>query len=261
MQQHSVGFTIGFAAAVCAVCSVFVSAAAVGLKERQEENKVLDRREKVLQVAGLVSPDAKPGREEIRRLFEEKVRPRVVDLKTGEYAEDVDPNQYDQHKALSDPAASIPAPPNLAQVARLPNKALVYQVMEDGKMKFLILPVEGKGLWSTLYGYLALSADLDTIAGITFYEHGETPGLGGEIDNPTWKARWPGRKAFGKDGEVEIQVIKGTAGPPAKDPFHVDGLAGATITSRGVTNLLHLWLGENGFGPYLERLRNQEGTS
>jgi Na+-transporting NADH:ubiquinone oxidoreductase subunit C len=120
----------------------------------------------------------------------------------------------------------------------------------------LVLPVEGKGLWSTLYGFLALDADLNTIRGLTFYQHGETPGLGGEVDNRTWKALWPGRKAY-KDDVPVIAVVRGRAGPPSEDPYKVDGLSGATITSRGVTHLVQFWLGENGFEPYIDRLRKE----
>jgi len=125
--------------------------------------------------------------------------------------------------------------------------------MKDGAVEKMILPIEGKGLWSTLYGFLALDADARTIRGITFYQHGETPGLGGEVDNPGWKARWAGRQAFDEQGEVRIEVLKKEAGPPEEDPYHVDGLSGATITSRGVNELVRFWLGPNGFKPYIER--------
>ena len=127
-------------------------------------------------------------------------------------------------------------------------------------MTSLILPIEGKGLWSTLYGFIALAPDTTTIQGITFYEHGETPGLGGEVDNPTWKALWVGRRAYDDDWQPAIEVMKGFAGPAAEDPNRVDGLSGSTLTARGVTNLVQFWLGENGFDPFLERLR-AEGSS
>jgi Na+-transporting NADH:ubiquinone oxidoreductase subunit C len=120
----------------------------------------------------------------------------------------------------------------------------------------LVLPIQGLGLWSTLYGFLAIDADGNTIRGITYYQHAETPGLGGEVDNPRWKSLWPGRKIY-DDGEPAIQVIKGAAGPPAQDPYRVDGLSGATLTSNGVTFMLEFWLGPNGFGPYLDRLREE----
>ena len=123
----------------------------------------------------------------------------------------------------------------------------------------MILPVEGLGLWSTLYGFLAVDADLETIRGLTFYEHAETPGLGGEVDNPRWKSLWPGRRTT-VDGEPRIEVIRGRAGPPGEDPYRVDGLSGAAITGRGVTNLLRFWLSDEGFRPYLTRL-SVEGDS
>jgi Na+-transporting NADH:ubiquinone oxidoreductase subunit C len=123
----------------------------------------------------------------------------------------------------------------------------------------LILPIEGMGLWSTLRGYIALDHDANTIRGITYYEQGETAGLGGEVDNPRWKALWPGRKAFDSRWRPVIGVKKGAAGPPETDPHQVDGLAGATLTSNGVTNMLRFWLGENGFGPFLAQYRAQEG--
>ncbi|MBH23011.1 MAG: Na(+)-translocating NADH-quinone reductase subunit C [Myxococcales bacterium] len=259
-MRRSTTYIIGFAAAVCLVCSVIVSGAAVSLKDRQEANKVLDRQKKVLGVAGLMKEGEELKPAEVTQLFKDKIVPRVVTLKTGEYADGVDATTFDQRKMRSDPATSTKAPPNDAKVLRVPNNALVYHVMEGEKVKLLILPIEGKGLWSTLYGYLAVQPDLNTISGITFYEHAETPGLGGEVDNPRWKSLWPGRKIYGPEGDtVKIEVIKGQAGPVESDPNRVDGLSGATITSRGVTYLVRFWLGENGFGPYLKNFKTTQG--
>ena len=132
---------------------------------------------------------------------------------------------------------------------------MVYRVVQDGEFKAVIVPISGQGLWSTLYGYIALAADTQTVVGITFYEHKETPGLGGEVDNPRWKRLWKGRKVYDGRGRPLINVKKGVAGPPETDPYNVDGLSGATITSRGVGNLVRFWLGEDGFGPYLTAAR------
>lgn len=252
--------TIGFAAAVCVVCSIFVASSAVALKDRQEENRVLDLRSKVLLVADLAEPGVALDRDVVNQRFEENLTATVVTLETGERS-DVDPLTFNQRAATQDPDLSEVAPANPAKVSRLPDQALIYELVEDGDVQRLILPVQGYGLWSTLYGFVALSGDLETIQGITFYEHGETAGLGGEVDNPRWQALWPGRKAFDDSWEPQIEVIKGNAGPPDADPFRVDGLAGATLTSRGVTNLLHFWLGENGFGPFLDRYRAERGIS
>jgi Na+-transporting NADH:ubiquinone oxidoreductase subunit C len=253
--------TILFAGAVCIVCSIFVASSAVALRDRQEENRLLDLRSKVLLVADLAEPRERIAREEINRRFEENLTARVIDLATGEYADEIDPVSFDQRAATQDPARSEIAPSNAAKVSRLPHHALVYQLLDGDQVQRLILPIQGYGLWSTLYGFIALSADLQTIEGITFYEHGETAGLGGEVDNPNWQALWPGRQAFDENWQPRIQVIKGVAGSPERDPYRVDGLAGATITSRGVTNLVHFWLGEQGFGPYLERFRAEGGIT
>jgi Na+-transporting NADH:ubiquinone oxidoreductase subunit C len=147
-------------------------------------------------------------------------------------------------------------------VFRLPNNALVYHVLKDGKTDMLILPIEGYGLWSVLYGYLALDDDANTIKGITFYQHAETPGLGGEVDNPKWKAGCgPGRKIYDDTGKVALSVIKGQAGPAQSAPHRVDGLSGATITSNGVTNTIQFWFGPSGFGPYLKHFQKSQGRS
>jgi Na+-transporting NADH:ubiquinone oxidoreductase subunit C len=136
---------------------------------------------------------------------------------------------------------------------------LVYEISRDGRWEQVVLPVSGPGLWSTLYGYLALDVDGTTVRGLAFYEHGETPGLGGEVDNPKWRALWSGRRVFGDHGEVLIEVIKGRAGSPEDDPHRVDGLSGATMTSRGVSDLVRHWVGEHGYGIYLGRLRRGGG--
>jgi len=172
-------------------------------------------------VAGLLEEGQKATTEEVGRLFEENIRTRIVDLTTGEYDDSVDAATYDQRKASKDPSTSRAAPANNAGVSRLPALALVYQRVEDDEVQSLILPIEGKGLWSTLYGYLALATDTTTIEGITFYEHGETPGLGGEIDNPSWKSVWIGRQAFDENWQPAVEVIKGFAGP-----CHPDGAWG-----------------------------------
>ena len=260
-MQHSVGYTILFAGAVCVVCAILVSTSAVSLADLQDANALLDKRKNVLLAAGLIEAGQKVTAEDVEKLFE-NIEAVAVDLETGEVAPDVDVVAYDQQKAKMDPATSREAPPNAAVIKRVPNHAIVYHVLDaQGQVEMLVLPIEGYGLWSTLYGFLALDADTKTIRGITYYDHGETPGLGGEVDNNRWKSLWPGRIAFDENGDVVIEVIKGQAGPPSSDPHRVDGLAGATITSRGVTHMLRFWLGENGFEAYLESFRKGRQVS
>lgn len=251
-------YIILFSMAVCTVCAIFVSVSAVGLASRQDANEVLDMQKNVLEAAGVKAPDQQMSRKEIAAAFE-NVRPVVIDTKTGETVDDVNPETFDQQKAAKDPATSHAVPPNPSLISRVPDRAKVYEVRDaSGKLEMVVLPIEGYGLWGTLYGFLALDGDLNTIRGITYYKHKETPGLGGEVDNARWKSLWDGRKAFGPSGDVRIHVIKGLAGPPSEAPYKVDGLAGATLTSRGVTNMLHFWLGEQGFGPFLDKLRGGE---
>jgi Na+-transporting NADH:ubiquinone oxidoreductase subunit C len=257
-MQRSALYTILFAATVCLVCAVFVASSAVSLRERQERNAYLDKQRNVLIAAGLAREGDVLTREEIEARFG-PVRSVVVDLETGKELPEVDPATFDPKKVAGDPKTSRPAPPNNAGLDRIPTQALIYRLEENGELKLLILPIEGKGLWSTLYGFIALDEDLETIQGITFYEHKETPGLGGEVDNPRWKSLWTGRRAFDDRFEPKIQVIRGQAGPPQEDPYSVDGLSGATMTSRGVTNLVRFWLGEEGLGVYLEKLREEAG--
>jgi len=259
MQQHSNAYIIGFAAAVCLVCSIVVSSTAVVLRPRQVMNKELDRQKQVLIVAGLMEVSESIEAAEVQRLFDESIVARAVDLSTGAYDDSLDTNAYDQRKATRDPALSKPADPNPAGIRRLPYKAVVYQKVVDGEVEMLILPIEGAGLWSTLYGFIALASDTTPIEAITYFQPGETPGLGGEVDNPSWKALWSGRQAFDDNGEIAIEVIKGNAGPPADDPYRVDGISGATITARAVSHLVQFWLADDGFGPYLDHFRADEG--
>ncbi len=257
-MQYSSKYIIGFAAAVCLVCGIFVASAAVALKSKQVLNAELDQKQKVLNVAGLLQEGQSASAAEVDQLFTDNITARVIDLESGDYVE-VEPESFDQLKATADPATSEVAPANPAGVPRVPKQAKVFHVMSGDKISAIILPVHGKGLWSTMYGYIALAPDGNTIKGLTFYQHGETPGLGGEVDNPRWKGLWPGRKVY-EDGKTEIMVIKGQAGPPAVDPYKVDGLSGATITGRGVGYLLRFWLGENGFKPYIDKFREERAS-
>lgn len=256
-RQFSVLYNLLFSAAICGVCAVFVSSAAVTLEERQDVNKLLDKKKNVLQAAGLMEAKEKIPAAEVEQRFAQ-FRPVVIDLATGEEVPDIDPSTFDQRKAKKDPARSREAPPNRSLVKRLPYHALVFEKFDQaGELEMVIIPVEGYGLWSTLYGFLALDTDTRTVRGLAYYDHAETPGLGGEVENPRWKSKWPGRKALDESYEPAIEVIKGPAGPPEDDPYRVDGLSGATITARGVTNMMELWLGEEGFAPYLAKVRQR----
>ncbi|MBS1199695.1 MAG: NADH:ubiquinone oxidoreductase, subunit [Proteobacteria bacterium] len=240
--------------AVCVVCSVLVSSAAVVLAPIQHENALKVRQRQILLAAGLLDPSRDPVGQ-----FSQ-VTPRMVDLRTGDYVEAGDPVDFDVAAESRAPGSSqaVPDEADVAKVRRRPDAMPVYLIERQGRVETVVLPVHGYGLWSTMYGFLALEGDGRTVKGITFYQHGETPGLGSEIDNPAWQARWVGKQALAADGSVLLRVVKGE--PRGEGIEHqVDGLAGATLTARGVENLVHYWLGEQGFGPYLARLRAASG--
>lgn len=248
--------TILVALVLCIVCSLVVATAAVMLRPAQQANQDLDRKRNILAAAGLLEPG-----KSIDELFAQ-VETRIVDLRTGEFTDAVDPASYDQRKASRDPnlSRSLSDAEDIAGIGSQEYFAEVYLVQGDDGARFdtVILPVRGYGLWSTLHGFIALESDLNTIAGFGFYEHAETPGLGGEVDNPDWIAQWHGKKVY-QDGEAAIRVIKGSVGPGAREAeYKVDGLSGATLTSRGVTNLLQFWMGEQGFKPFLDNLKARE---
>jgi len=256
-MQRSVGYIIMFATLVCVVCAVLVSSANVGLKDRQLENQALDKQRSILMAAGLAAAGEDLDRDEVQRRFE-TVKPVVVDLQTNQVVEDapINVDTFSESKAAGSPDLGYVAPENGAGISRLSKYQVVYHVMnDDGGVRMVVIPIKGYGLWSTLYGFLALDSDTTTIRGITYYQHGETPGLGGEVDNPRWKALWNGRKAYDENWNPDITVIKGQAGPASSDPHRVDGLSGATLTSRGVSNMMQFWLGEKGWGPYLKAFR------
>ncbi len=251
LPNDSVKKTLFVALALCLVCSVLVSGAAVVLKPLQEQNKALDKKKNILEIAGLMQQG-----KSVDELFSQ-IEMRVIDMTTGEYMTDIDAAKYDQRKASNDPKQNIQLnkEEDIAGIKRRAKYTSVYLVKDGENVKSIILPVHGYGLWSTLYGFLALENDAKTVVGLGFYEHAETPGLGGEVDNPEWRKKWIGKQVYNDAGDVVIKVIKGAVNsntPEAENK--VDGLSGATLTSRGVENMLHYWLGKLGYTKYLANI-------
>lgn len=251
-NNDTIGKTITVTVLLCVVCSVIVSAAAVLLKPKQIANKDLDRKSNILAAAGI--SDASKSVDE---LFAQ-ITTKYVDLETGKFTTDV-PAKYDAKKAAKDPqlGKALAKDVDIASIKYQAKVMPVYMVEKEGKVEKVILPVHGYGLWSTLYGFIALEGDLNTVVGFGFYSHAETPGLGGEVDNPNWKSLWPGKEVYPAGSmEPALGLVKGTvdqANPNAK--HQVDGLAGATLTANGVTNLVQFWMGANGYAPFLSNLK------
>ncbi|GLO61662.1 Na(+)-translocating NADH-quinone reductase subunit C [Vibrio sp. MACH09] len=251
-NNDSIKKTLFVVIALSLVCSVVVSAAAVFLRDKQQANAVLDKQSNIVEVAGLTGKEGS-----IPELFAQYIEPRLVDFATGDFV-DGDAATYDQRKAAKetkgDVSIKLSSDEDTAKIIRRANTGLVYLVKEDDKISKIILPVHGNGLWSMMYAFVAVETDGNTVAGITYYEQGETPGLGGEIENPRWRGQFVGKKLFDDEDKPAIEIVKG--GAPAGSMHGVDGLSGATLTANGVQNTFDFWLGDMGFGPFLAKVRD-----
>ncbi|MDN3378934.1 MULTISPECIES: Na(+)-translocating NADH-quinone reductase subunit C [unclassified Pseudoalteromonas] len=241
-NNESIGKTLTVVVALCLVCAIIVSFASVQLRPLQQANKTQDIQKNILAAAGI---DAV---ENISDTFNSKIEARVVNMETGEFV-DVDPNSFDFEKSKFDQNISKSLKEkgvkDIAGIQRMTDNSPVYiSKKADGSTDAIILPIQGYGLWGVMYGFLALESDGETVKDINFYKHNETPGLGGEIQNPQWTASWNGK-------ELPINIVKSGA----KNEHQIDGLSGATLTSNGVDHAVDFWTGENGFGPFLARVR------
>lgn len=247
-KKESIGKTVGVVVAVCLVCSIVVAGSAVGLRKLQVTNAELDKKTNILTAAGLLETGM--SSKEVQSVFESRVEQRFVDLDSGDFVDAPSAN-YDMYKAAKVTATStkVTEGSNVG-FQRRPNVASVYLVKDDSnKVTRVILPVHGSGLWDLMYGFLAVDSDGHTVKELIYYQQKETPGLGGEVQNPAWQAKWDGKQLY-ENGEVAIQVKK-NANP--NNTHSVDALSGATLTSNGVQNTIRYWVGEQGFGPFLKK--------
>ncbi len=259
-SRESTRKTLLVAFCLCVACSIVVSSTAVILKPRQDENLLLDRNKNILSAAGMFDADV-DGNDVVAERFAEFTT-RVIDLQAEEWLDEaalaelgIDVASYDQRAVINDPrySAPVPADEDIANIKRRVNYPLVYIREENGTIDTIVLPVNGYGLWGIMYGFLALEGDANTVRGLAFYELKETPGLGAEVRNPRWTALWPGKRVYDESGDVGLRVVKGAG----SGNYQIDGLSGATLTSRGVDNLIQYWLGDSGYGPVLRRLGEQ----
>lgn len=264
--KDSIANTFLVSIVLCVVCSLLVSGAAVALKPMQERNKLLDRQRNILEAAGLAEDAGALSGKQVEELFDTRVERRLVDLSTGQYVSDPE-ESYDPRKAAKDSKRNTAIVSEFdIGLANRETETWVYLIAgENDQVEKVVLPVYGMGLWSTLYGYVALDSDFRTITGLTYYEHAETPGLGGEVENPAWKSKWVGKKIWTEgepaaDENLRVGVAKG-APTSANQKYMVDGLSGATITSRGVDSMLKYWFSDQGFGPYLKQLASAQGVA
>jgi len=239
-DRDSISNTLIIAVGLSLVCSIIVSSAAIVLKPVQVQNEERFRQQIILDVAGLMEPGG-----DINALFE-AIEPRTVDLETGKYVDDVD----------MELTVAIPDDLDVAGIGQRSQYVPVYLVKDGDKLEQIILPVYGKGLWSTMLGYLAVAPDGNTIKGLRFYSHAETPGLGDQMDKEPWRALWVDKQVYGSGDEPEIRVVRGPVPAGAANPQHlIDGMSGATLTGNGISGLVRYWTGPHGFGPYLKNFR------
>lgn len=255
-KNETLGKTLFVVIALCLVCAIIVAGSAVGLKPLQQKNAALDMQRNVLDAAGLLQADT-----DVIAVFEQRVQTRLVDLTTLQYVDQVDgknATDYNPITVAKKPGlgTKLAKAEDTAGIGARENVTKLYFINDsNGDLETLVVFIRGYGLWGTMYGLLALEPDLNTIKGLNFYEHMETPGLGGEIQNPNWVAGWQGKQLYGDDmSTVQIDVTKNVTDPA----HHVDALSGATLTSNGVENTFQYWFSDKAYGPLLEKIRQGE---
>lgn len=256
MDNNSIGKTLIVIVLLCGVCSIIVSAMAISLRPLQQANAEAEINRGVLDVSGLY----RSGADEAELL--ELVENRIVDLSTGRFVDTIAPEDFDLQRVFIDPNLTrvLSAQEDIASIGRLPKYMKVSLIRQDERLMRIVLPVYGYGLWSTLYGFIALNSDANTVYGLKFYQHKETPGLGGRVDSPAWRAQWRGKRIY--DDTKKPQLTVGKCRPIANkaEDYQLDGLSGATLTACGVDNIIRFWFGEQGYGRFLElRPFDEEG--
>ncbi len=226
-MRHNNLYTFIFITIVTIICAGLLSAAAFFLKEKQQVNIEVDMKKNILKAVNLM-PDSKISQEEVLKKYKKNIKSFVVNhlgnvviIQDGLSVEDIDPEKEET---------------KLEKDRRYP----VYVKMNGSKISSYCIPIIGKGLWSTMFGYLALESDVNTILGMTFYKQAETPGLGSEVEADSFQQKFVGKKIWNSTGElVSIKILKLEPEANSKNLIHeVEGISGATKTSEGVMNLL-----------------------
>lgn len=265
LNKNSVVYVIGFVGLVALVCSLIISTVAVSLKQRQEDQKAINFQKSVLEVAKIQVEN-----NDIIKTYNDNVEVRYVDLNKGKWATESDVkaigNNYADVLLVSKYRKYVAQLPSKDNIAGLKNNEYawiqpVYLIKDKGQVSQVILPFYGNGLWSVMYGLLAIEPNGNTVKNIIYYQQGETPGLGGEVENPNFTKQFEGKQIYNLEGSqptTPLLQLEKNASP--SDKYHVNALTGATLTSNGVSNQLQFWLGDKGFGKFLHNLRMGEVT-
>ena len=263
LNKDSVFGTLVIISCFCLVCSVLVSSAVVVLEPYKAAAVANNRQINILNVSGFELKGS------VAKTYAAHIEPRLLDVEKGVLltADEVkaqnikDVDGYDFAALSKKPGVSvkIEKAKDTAGIGSRAKLMPVYLSQDDaGKVQRVILPFYGQALWSTVYGYVAIDpVDGNTVKGVTFYQHGETPGLGGEIENPRWQALWVNKKINNESGEYKFRISKNADHTGAGKDFDVDALSGATLTSRGVNDFTAYWLSD-AYKPFLEKLGKGE---
>lgn len=222
--MHSTRYIITFVAVLTMVVALVLSLLATGLKPVHDRNEAIYNKKAILSAINsyLEEKPAAMSADQVQKIFDDQIEQVVVDMK-GNVIDGLKAENIDMAQERKKPEAD----------RRLP--VYIYSSPEG---KVYIVSVRGSGLWDEIWGSLALKDDFSTVVGATFDHKGETPGLGAEIkDNPKFPQQFIGKHIYDEGGDyVSIDVVKGGI----KQPSHqVDAISGATITSNGVTEMLH----------------------
>lgn len=216
-----------FAAVMCLVCSILLTAASSGLKDFQQKNIALDKQKNILKSVGLIHAEKAYSSEHIEKLYADN----ISSLWTDEEGKIIQENRRT--------SKSLP----------------IYLYKQKDVVESYIIPVESRGLWGKIFGYLAVKNDGSTISGFTVYKHSETPGLGGEIEKQWFQKNFEGKKIIDQGGGfVSVSIAKGAAASKDKQDHLVDGISGATLTGKFLSAGLKEILLE--YEPVAVRFRN-----
>ena len=252
MGEQKKAFIVGLLTAL--ICSVLVSGSVALLRPRQDRSRAEDRISNIVLAAGFEKSD-------VHTMFED-FKPVLITMVDGSYTAADNPEAWNDNFSLmlrdSQAVTPISKSDDIASLGVLPKQMLAYILYTDEKPSIAVFHIYGSGLWSVMQGYLAVHIDTQTVAGIKFFEHGETPGLGGEIDNPLWQAKWQGKEIYDDDGKVVFTFSRTPVQPDSSEAaYSVDGLSGATLTTDGLKNVINFWMGPQGYQPFLNKIRGE----
>ena len=220
MRQSNL-YIILYSAAITVVCGGLLAFASITLKDEQDANIALEQKKNILSSVLVVDEDAN-----IEERYAKRVRSFVLDfegnVKPGLRAEDV----------------TIAVEYKKAPKERLLPVYEFRSANDSSKVEYAVMPVYGYGLWNNIWGFIAVKSDFTTIQGVKFQHAGETPGLGARIESEEVQDRFKGKTIFEGDKLKPVVMQKGEGNDFSNDPHRVDGMSSATLTAKGVNNML-----------------------